>query len=85
MVGRSSARRPRARAKRGPKITQQFALRGDGIRGVALRASGARGLAFWVRSPGGTGFDVQLMGEMPDGKRIYWQSVARPRQGVEAD
>jgi dienelactone hydrolase len=68
--------------KRGLKITQQFALRGDGIRGVALRASGTRGLAFWVRSPGGTGFDVQLMGEMPDGKRIYWQS-SQPDPGKE--
>ncbi len=72
--GRCSVAAEAAHAgQKGLRITGCNAVRGDGIRGVALRHSGTRGLAFWTRSPGGTGFDVQMMAEAPNGKRYYWQ------------
>ncbi|NOZ19635.1 MAG: prolyl oligopeptidase family serine peptidase [Planctomycetes bacterium] len=58
--------------KMGLRIQGKMTVRCDGIRGEALRRSGSKGLSLWARSPGGTDFDVLLMGEAPNSLRTYW-------------
>jgi dienelactone hydrolase len=54
----------------------------EGMRGAMFQNSGAEGISFWVRSPGGTGLQVQWMLETADGARHYW-SVAVPSPGPQ--
>lgn len=64
------------------EITGQYALDCFGLRGLSLARDRSAGLSFWARSPGGTGFTVQLVNEETDAVYHVWE-VNQPPPGQD--
>lgn len=56
---------------KGMRLTGEQTVRCYGLRGLAIKRY-SKGITMWVRNPGQTEFDIQLMAEEPNNVRHYW-------------